>query len=500
MKKKLSFLCAFVILICTVAMSGLSAYAAPPSAFSDVSRNKWYYKTVYKAVKKGYFQGTSKTTFSPNAPMTRAMFVQVLANITRNYDAGKYKNKTRYADVDTGQWYSASVEWATDSGLVSGTSSRTFSPNVSITRQDAIVILHRYARMCRNSRAYSGNRENAFLDFSQTGSYAKESMRWAVNIGIINGNQSKRILPAAYATRAEISRILLSADPFLLSKSIVKKPLPVKETGNVTVDSQMYLNKMGFIVTPNGKWGADSIAALIMYQCYKWNDRPVKITGIVNGEVKQALAADYKKGINYWDISDSMVNKKFTGFLKYYNYKYNGKMPADGIPTFLPTQNGGRVKCAPEIGIAWARTYDALIRDKSVSDLKNLLLVMNPNTAYRPYQRQLDYYCNIYKHDLNLAAYPGTSNHGWGYALDFSIKSDSKDMSKTGDATSKRLDRWLSKNAKKFGMIRYKHEVWHYDVIEVRNGTAKAKGTRPSGLCSKCGAPPIEEYEPASYS
>jgi S-layer homology domain. len=240
MKKKLKSIIALLMLICVFTTSTLSAQAAP--VFEDVAQGSWYYKTVYKAVEKGYFGGTSKTTFSPDATTTRAMLVTVLSNITENYSAKPHKNKTRFNDVPSSGWFSAPVEWAATYGIVNGTSDVTFSPNQPITRQDAIVLLHRYADMTGNSTSYSGNKETAFSDFSQTSGYAKKALRWAINNGIINGNEHRQVRPHAFASRAEIAKILLNADSYLHSKTIVKTPSVPTPKPNPT----------GVYWTPNG--------------------------------------------------------------------------------------------------------------------------------------------------------------------------------------------------------------------------------------------------------
>ena len=71
------------LLMTLVLVTSLLPHAAAVSAsrFTDVSEDSWYYEYVDFVTEKGYFAGTSATTFSPDLTMTRAMFVTVLARV-----------------------------------------------------------------------------------------------------------------------------------------------------------------------------------------------------------------------------------------------------------------------------------------------------------------------------------------------------------------------------------------------------------------------------------
>ena len=102
--------------------------------FTDITANKWYKQAVDYAVTYGIFKGTSSTTFSPNAKMTRAQFVQVLANVSgtntknNNVDAG-------FKDIKAGAWYTAAVKWAANAGIVNGVGGGKFAPDAAVTRE-----------------------------------------------------------------------------------------------------------------------------------------------------------------------------------------------------------------------------------------------------------------------------------------------------------------------------------------------------------------------------
>ena len=68
------------------------------SIFSDVMETDWFYDAVSYAHTNGFFNGTSKTTFSPSGTMTRGMFVTVLGRMA-GVDTAKYSKTSPFGDV-----------------------------------------------------------------------------------------------------------------------------------------------------------------------------------------------------------------------------------------------------------------------------------------------------------------------------------------------------------------------------------------------------------------
>ena len=106
---------------------------AAAEKFTDVKPGAWYYTTVDDAVGEKLFSGTSSTTFSPEEPMTRGMFVTVLGNKAK-IDPKDYPTSS-FSDVKAGAWYAPHVEWAAQNGIVNGTGGGKFSPGKSVTRE-----------------------------------------------------------------------------------------------------------------------------------------------------------------------------------------------------------------------------------------------------------------------------------------------------------------------------------------------------------------------------
>lgn len=109
--------------------------------FTDVKTSDYYYKAVLWAVGKGITSGTSKTTFSPNAPCTRG---QIAAFLWRANGTPKPKtSKNPFTDVKKNDFYYKAVLWAVENGITSGTTKTTFGPSEPCTRGQIATFLYR---------------------------------------------------------------------------------------------------------------------------------------------------------------------------------------------------------------------------------------------------------------------------------------------------------------------------------------------------------------------
>ena len=107
--------------------------------FTDVSESAYYYEAVLWAVERGITNGTSATTFSPDATVTRGQTVTFLWRDTGSPAAAG----TAFTDVAVDAYYTAAVSWAANEGITSGTSATTFSPDNACTRAQIVTFLYR---------------------------------------------------------------------------------------------------------------------------------------------------------------------------------------------------------------------------------------------------------------------------------------------------------------------------------------------------------------------
>ena len=111
--------------------------------FADVDEGAYYAKAVAWAVENGVTNGTSATTFSPDATCTRAQIVTLLYRAL----GSETRAQIAFTDVAADAYYAGAVAWASANEITCGTSDTTFSPNVVCTRAQIVTLLYRAAQL-----------------------------------------------------------------------------------------------------------------------------------------------------------------------------------------------------------------------------------------------------------------------------------------------------------------------------------------------------------------
>ena len=167
--------------------------------FTDVFASDYYYDAVLWAVENGITNGTSATTFSPNAVCTRA---QVVTFLWRAAGAPEPKStEMPFTDVASDAYYYDAALWAVENGITNGTSATTFSPDADCTRGQIVTFLWR-AQGSVNTSGY-----NPFADVADDAYYI-DAVLWAVENGITNGTGANAFSPNADCTRGQIVTFL----------------------------------------------------------------------------------------------------------------------------------------------------------------------------------------------------------------------------------------------------------------------------------------------------
>jgi hypothetical protein len=117
--------------------------------FTDVADGQWYTDAVLWASQTGVTTGTSETTFSPTTALTREQLAAFFYRFAQQDSLDPIE--TPYADLsaytDAGQvspYATESVQWAVETGLITGTTDTTLSPKGTATRAQVATILMRY--------------------------------------------------------------------------------------------------------------------------------------------------------------------------------------------------------------------------------------------------------------------------------------------------------------------------------------------------------------------
>ena len=160
--------------------------------FVDVKTGDWFYDYVAYVYSNGLMDGTSATTFEPNANMTRAMVWAILARIDGETVTGA-------------AWATDARAWAMAEGVSDGT-----DPNGLVTREQFATMLYRYA-VAKGYDVSIGESTNilSYADFASISEYAIPAMQWVCGSGIVTGVTDSTLAPQGTATRAQCAAMLM---------------------------------------------------------------------------------------------------------------------------------------------------------------------------------------------------------------------------------------------------------------------------------------------------
>ena len=213
MRRILSAILALTLLL-TICIPVL---AADTGQFSDV-KDHWALPYIEQIVGADLMNGVSATAFSPDAGMTRGMFVTVLGRFAGiDPDAWKMKyDGVLFSDVKDAAYYAPYVNWAARIGITRGVGGGKFDPDALVTREQMLTMLQRYADltgMSFHEIAILGIEEEVkpFSDAAEIADWAKDAVEELRSCGIIQGMQNEdgsyRFAPKSKATRAQAAAI-----------------------------------------------------------------------------------------------------------------------------------------------------------------------------------------------------------------------------------------------------------------------------------------------------
>lgn len=170
-----------------------------PERFDDVKKGDWFYAAVKFAGDTGIINGTSERTFSPDLQVTRAMAVTVLYRLEKSPAVNA---PAAFTDVPSNAWYADAVAWANEKGIALGDNG-LFSPESAITREQLAAMLYRYA-----GSPSAGENLGTFTDSANVSDWARAPLNWAVAAKYISGTTATTLSPQDTATRAQLAMVL----------------------------------------------------------------------------------------------------------------------------------------------------------------------------------------------------------------------------------------------------------------------------------------------------
>ena len=175
--------------------------------FTDVSETSWYSNAVTFLAARGITSGTTATSFSPDASLTRGQFITMLL---RAYSISPDVSPTNnFADAGN-TYYTNYLAAAKRMGITIGIGDNMFAPDRGITRQEMFALLYSALRATGNlPQGKSGKTTADFSDATEIASWAKDAMTLLVETGTVSGSSGK-LSPTSATTRAEMAQVLYS--------------------------------------------------------------------------------------------------------------------------------------------------------------------------------------------------------------------------------------------------------------------------------------------------
>lgn len=204
-KRALALLCCLCLFLAGLPL-GAQAAGAP---FRDVQEGDWMYNAVEYVRQHGLMSGTgSGATFSPNATLTRSMFVTILGRLA-GVDKQNYPGAS-FSDVRAGEWYAPYVEWASRKGVTSGVGNGLFGVDNAITRQEMASMVNRYLDIEGLALAQAPDVLPRFTDSDDIAFWAAQDAEALRKTGLFKGNDKGQFLPTKSALRSEAAVVFTS--------------------------------------------------------------------------------------------------------------------------------------------------------------------------------------------------------------------------------------------------------------------------------------------------
>lgn len=176
--------------------------------FTDVKSGSWYEEAIYQSVERGLFSGMGNHLFAPVGTTNRAMLAQMIANLQQQLDGDVIiTGRAALSDVSDEDWYSRVARWTVDLGVMEAESG-VFSPNKTITREEMVTALWKFAGVLGTDTSVSGDLSR-YKDAGSISASARDAMSWALASGLVNGVSADELAPQGATTRAQMVQVMI---------------------------------------------------------------------------------------------------------------------------------------------------------------------------------------------------------------------------------------------------------------------------------------------------
>ena len=177
--------------------------------YRDLNTEAWYHEATDFVIENDLMKGVGGKYFDPNGKTTRGQLVTMLYRLAGE---PRVSGESGFADVAGGEWYTNAVIWAADRGIVDGYGNGYFGVNDTVTREQTVTILYRYAKYAGVSVSKLADL-SYFIDLDDVSEFAVEPFGWAVRKDVVRGDAVSggklKLNPQGATVRVEMAAMLM---------------------------------------------------------------------------------------------------------------------------------------------------------------------------------------------------------------------------------------------------------------------------------------------------
>lgn len=252
-------------LLCAVMLCGLlpaELFSLAGSAQAAEATLAWSNEDLETLRRYDIMRGYEDNQMHPERTIRRSEFA---AMINRALSYTEKASKNPFRDVNASDWFFDDISISYNMGYMGGTSATAMSPNGTLTRQEALVILGRNLML-----QPSVGESFSYADTRSFGNWSRGYIDPAIEAGIIDADRTGNFNPQKAITRGEVAGMIVRAigsrisSPGITSLGTVNENVTITSSNvtlrNTTINGDLYLtggiglgNVLLDNVTVNGK-------------------------------------------------------------------------------------------------------------------------------------------------------------------------------------------------------------------------------------------------------
>ncbi|MBR2884170.1 MAG: S-layer homology domain-containing protein [Clostridia bacterium] len=188
------------------AQGGAISGGSNSSKYSDVEEGRWSQVYIEKLSEMGVLSGIGDGTFGPEMDIKRDEFIKILLEAFKI--PATEEGESTFNDVNDGEWNEKYIKTAARLGIINGISPNEFGTGLSVSRQDAAVMIKRTLDYL-NLEFPKGDATTVLSDIESVDEYAAQSVDLLISQGIIIGNENGEFVPKGNISREQIAKIVV---------------------------------------------------------------------------------------------------------------------------------------------------------------------------------------------------------------------------------------------------------------------------------------------------